>query len=142
MLRSKGLAGNEVDFETKWTAIEKAFREIHTQNASGLSYEELYRDAYQVVLKKKGEELYTRVSRFEHEWLSGEVRASILAHISPQILTTLGVATPNERRVAGERFLKGLKEAWGHHQVCMSMISDVLMYMVRTIKVVSRVRSM
>jgi cullin 3 len=43
---------------------------------------------------------------------------------------SLGGTTANERRVAGERFLKGLKQAWGDHQVCMSMLADVLMYMV------------
>jgi cullin 3 len=41
------------------------------------------------------------------------------------------VTSPNERRVAGEKFLKGLKQSWGDHQVCMSMLADVLMYMVR-----------
>jgi hypothetical protein len=34
---------------------------------------------------------------------------------------------------AGERaaFLKSLKETWEHHTVCMGMIRDILMYMVR-----------
>jgi cullin 3 len=117
-----------------WTAIETAFREIHTKNASSLSYEELYRHAYQVVLKKKGAELYQRVSTFEHDWLSKDVRQSIQAYYSPQLLAnsqTVVGATASERRVAGEKFLKGLNEAWSHHQVCMSMLADVLMYMVR-----------
>ena len=37
---------------------------------------------------------------------------------------------PNERRVAGEKFLQALRSAWDDHQVCMGMITDVLMYMV------------
>jgi cullin 3 len=133
VLPRQGLHGDEIDFENTWGTIASAFREIHTKNASRLSYEELYRHAYRIVLKKKGEELYVRVRQFEHEWLSNEVRGSIQALFSPNVLAntqTLGGTTTNERRVAGEKFLKGLKQAWGDHQVCMSMLADVLMYMV------------
>lgn len=35
-----------------------------------------------------------------------------------------------ERQAAGEKFLTVLKEAWEDHQLCMQMITDVLMYMV------------
>lgn len=125
--------GDEIDFENTWATIEAAFREIHTKNASKLSYEELYRHAYRIVLKKKGEDLYHNVHEFERKWLGGEVRAAIQQLLSPNLLVgaqSLGGTTANERRVAGEKFLKGLKQAWGDHQVCMSMLADVLMYMV------------
>jgi len=130
----QGLHGDEIDFEETWGIIASAFREIHTKNASRLSYEELYRHAYRIVLKKKGEELYMRVRQFEHNWLSTEVHGSMQALFSPNLLANsanLGGTSTNERRVAGEKFLKGLKQAWGDHQVCMSMVADVLMYMVR-----------
>lgn len=133
-LRRQGLAGSDVDFEKTWGALETAFREIHTKNASGLSYEEIYRHAYQVVLKKKGGDLYKRVSAFEHDWLSKDVRTSIQGYYSPQLLAnvqSLVGSTASERRVAGENFLRGLNDAYAHHQVCMSMLADVLMYMVR-----------
>ena len=39
----------------------------------------------------------------------------------------------NERRTEGERFLKTVKDAWQDHQLCMGMLADVLMYMVRQI---------
>ena len=51
----QGLVGDDIDFENTWATIASAFTEIHTKNASKLSYEELYRHAYRVVLKKKGE---------------------------------------------------------------------------------------
>lgn len=133
MARKQGLHGDEIDFENTWATIEAAFREIHTKNASKLSYEELYRHAYRIVLKKKGEDLYRNVHDFERKWLSSEVRAAIQQLLSPNLLvdvSSLGGTTANERRVAGEKFLKGLKQAWGDHQVCMSMLADVLMYMV------------
>ncbi|KAH6644141.1 Cullin [Boeremia exigua] len=130
----RGLHGDEIDFDNTWAIIEAAFREIHTKNASRLSYEELYRHAYRIVLKKKGEDLYRNVHDFERKWLSSEVRAAIQQLLSPNLLVnaqSLGGTTANERRVAGEKFLKGLKQAWGDHQVCMSMLADVLMYMDR-----------
>jgi cullin 3 len=40
-------------------------------------------------------------------------------------------ATANERRITGEKFLKGLKESWEDHNLCMHMTTDVLMYMDR-----------
>jgi cullin 3 len=135
MRRSQGLHGDEIDFENTWATIEAAFREIHTKNASKLSYEELYRHAYRIVLKKKGEQLYNKVHEFERGWLASEVRAYIQQLLSPNLVADAqgaGATSPNERRVAGEKFLKGLKQAWGDHQVCMSMLADVLMYMVRS----------
>jgi len=131
--KHKGLHGDDVDFGTVWPIIEAAFREIHTKNASQLSYEALYRHAYKIVLKKKGEDLYREVYNFEKQWLNSEVRADIQLLLSPNLLAnTQGIVgtTTNERRVSGEKFLKGLKQAWGDHQVCMSMVADVLMYMV------------
>ncbi|OCL06578.1 Cullin-domain-containing protein [Glonium stellatum] len=130
----RGLHGDEIDFENTWGIIASAFREIHTKNASKLSYEELYRHAYRIVLKKKGEDLYRRVRNFEHDWLSNEVRGTIHALLTPGLLAnsqSIGGTTANERRFAGERFMKGLKQAWQDHQVCMSMLADVLMYMDR-----------
>jgi cullin 3 len=133
MTRFQGLHGDEVDFENTWATIEAAFREIHTKNASVLSYEELYRHAYRIVLKKKGENLYNKVHEFERNWLSSEVRASLQQLLSPNLLVnsqSVSGTTANERRVAGEKFLKGLRQEWGDHQVCTSMLADVLMYMV------------
>jgi cullin 3 len=132
----KGLNVNDVDFETTWAVLEKAFYEIHTKNASALSFEELYRNAYKIVLKKKGEELYNKVAQFEAQWLSQNVRTNIVKHLQNgtlQILATggsLASTSTAERRTAGENFLKALKQSWEDHQVCMGMLTDVLMYMV------------
>ncbi len=45
-----------------WRILEDAIAEIHNQNASGLSFEELYRNAYNMVLHKFGDRLYSGVS--------------------------------------------------------------------------------
>lgn len=84
------------------------------------------------MLKKKGEALYNKVHEFERNWLGSHVRTTIRQLLSPNLLADAqSSSSTNERRVAGEKFLKGLKEAWADHQVCMSMLADVLMYMVR-----------
>lgn len=109
-------------------------KEIHTKNASSLSFEELYRNAYRIVLMSRGDELYERVKQLERDWLYYDVQDRITSAIAP-ILLRDGEATDlqdqaNERRAAGEKFLNALKEAWEDHQLCMGMITDVLMYMV------------
>lgn len=135
----QGLTGDEVDFEGSWKVLSSSLREIHTKNASRLSFEELYRNAYKIVLKKKGEVLYDRVRSFEQEWLSGHVRERIKTLITANLLSSTeeGGAgrSANERRAAGEKFLRGLKQAWEDQQVCMNMTTDVLMYMVRVLNI-------
>ena len=130
----QGLNGADVDFQTTWIVLETAFREIHTKNASALSFEELYRNAYKLVLKKQGEELYKRVAEFEEQWLGSTVRKEIVQTLSAPLMLSEGagrtLATANERRQAGEKFLRRLKQSWEDHQVCMGMLTDVLMYMV------------
>lgn len=135
--KSKGLNSVDVDFESTWSVLEKAFFEIHTKNASALSFEELYRNAYKIVLKKKGEELYNKVAQFERDWLGNTVRERVVRQLTtPLLLLSDGsgsgrsLATSAERRVAGEGFLRTLKQSWEDHQTCMSMLTDVLMYMV------------
>ncbi|THW59379.1 Cullin-domain-containing protein [Aureobasidium pullulans] len=134
----RGVAGaNDVDFDDTWTTLSHAFGEIHTKNASALSFEQLYRAAYKIVLKKKGDELYKKVSDFEKHWLSTAVRQDISRTLEGTILANNldnsadTTSTAPERREAGTRFLAALKTAWQDHQTSMSMLTDVLMYMDR-----------
>jgi cullin 3 len=138
MNRKQGVAGaNDVDFEETWSTLSHAFGEIHTKNASALSFEQLYRAAYKIVLKKKGDDLYKKVADFETNWLSTAVRVDIARTLHANILaddsdsSIDASATAPERREAGTRFLAALKSAWQDHQTSMSMLTDVLMYMDR-----------
>lgn len=45
--------------ESIWSLLKNAIQEIQNKNNSGLSFEELYRNAYTMVLHKHGERLYT-----------------------------------------------------------------------------------
>lgn len=83
------------------------------------------------MLKKRGETLYIRVKEFEEEWLANEVQPRIIDVLSPPLLLASSAGTTvNEKRVAGEKLLRALKQAWEDHNLCMNMTTDVLMYMV------------
>jgi cullin 3 len=111
-------------------------KKIHTKDASHLSFEQLYRNAYNIVLMMRGVDLYERVKKLEQEWLDSEVQKRVNSAI-PSILLPAKSQTQtelqdqaNERRDTGEKFLGVLREAWEDHQISMGMITDVLMYMV------------
>lgn len=135
-LHGQGLGTNDaVDFDATWGVLASSLREIHTKNASQLSFEALYRNAYKLVLKKLGEQLYFRVKDFEEAWLRTEVLPRVLVELSTALLVenvgSSSINTANERRAAGEKMLVALKRAWEDHNLCMNMTSDILMYMVR-----------
>lgn len=124
------------DFDSLWSVLSSSLTEINTKNASTLSFEELYRNAYRIVLMMRGEELYERVKQLEEDWLHHTVQKRITESISSSLVRAQASNDvpdqSNERRAAGEKFLAVLKEAWEDHQLCMGMITDVLMYMVST----------
>ncbi|KAJ5038660.1 uncharacterized protein L3040_006340 [Drepanopeziza brunnea f. sp. 'multigermtubi'] len=134
--RRLGISGHGHDeFETQWDILSSALREIHTKNASALSFEQIYRASYKIVLKKQGDKLYDRVKEFEEQWFAGEVMPKIRGLITSNLVNiTLGGVSgiaANERRITGEEFLQGLKAAWEDHIMTMNMTTDVLMYMDR-----------
>jgi cullin 3 len=129
------MGADRQDFDYLWGILRSALREIHTKNASALSFERLYRASYQIILKKEGDRLYDCVREFEEQWFASEVMPTIRALITPNLvgvaLGGLPGTTANEKRITGEKFLWGLKESWEDHILCMNMSTDVLMYMDR-----------
>ncbi|XP_022776882.1 cullin-3A-like [Durio zibethinus] len=95
-----------------WNILEHAIHEIYNHNASGLSFEELYRHAYDMVLNKFGEKLY-----------SGLV-TTMTAHLK-EISKSIEAAQ-------GDLFLEELNRKWNDHNKALQMIRDILMYMDRT----------
>ncbi|XP_005106158.1 cullin-3-B [Aplysia californica] len=95
-----------------WSLLKNAIQEIQKKNNSGLSFEELYRNAYTMVLHKHGEKLYTGLRDVVTEHLIGKVREDVL-------------------RALNNNFLQTLNAAWNDHQTSMVMIRDILMYMDR-----------
>ncbi|TMW55581.1 hypothetical protein Poli38472_010463 [Pythium oligandrum] len=95
-----------------WESLRKAIDEIFSHNASLLSFEELYRNSYNLVLHKHGDLLYNGV---------------------------IGVITERLERIAldvsavsDDLLLVVLNQKWTDHQIIMTMVRDILMYMDRT----------
>jgi cullin 3 len=99
-----------------------------------LSFEELYRASYRIVLKKKGETLYDRVKQFEEQWFAEHIIPKIESLVT-KTLVNIGVdkttSTANERMQTGEKFLRGLRDVWQDHNTSMNMVADILMYLDR-----------
>ncbi|KAJ6852202.1 cullin-3A-like [Iris pallida] len=98
--------------EKTWKVLEHAIHEIYNHNSSGLSFEELYRNAYNMVLHKFGEKLYSGLVN-TMTWHLKEMSKSIEA-------------------AQGGLFLEELNRKWGDHNKALQMIRDILMYMDRT----------
>ena len=95
-----------------WQMLKNAIQEIQKKNNSGLSFEELYRNAYTMVLNKYGEKLYTGLMEVVTEHLTQKVRKDVLNALNNNLLSVLNLA-------------------WNDHQTAMVMIRDILMYMDR-----------
>lgn len=96
--------------------------EIHHKNASKLSFEELYRTAYALVLRKFGKRLYDAVVQDIREYLN----ETVVSSLGNLINTTSKKSRPNTVEV-----LKAVRDRFDDHCICMRMISDILMYLDR-----------
>lgn len=94
-----------------WGSLRSAISQIHNQDASLLSFEELYRFAYNLVLHQHGELLYNGV------------HAEVKGHLKK--VASVVDSQPNET------LLEVLSAKWNLHKVTMVMIRDILMYMDR-----------
>lgn len=96
--------------DNTWAMLKNAIQEIHKKNNSCLSFEELYRNAYTMILLKHGERLYNGMRETVSAHLETKVREDVLASLN-------------------NNFLQTLDECWRDHQTSMVMIRDILMYM-------------
>lgn len=125
--------------ENIWTLLKNAIQEIQKKNNSGLSFEELYRNAYTMVLHKYGERLYNGLREVVTQHLESKVRLSytvatqfyfLLSDTSPSYPLYLKVRQ-DVLTSLHNNFLQTLNQAWNDHQTSMVMIRDILMYMDR-----------
>lgn len=72
-----------------WALLKNAIQEIQKKNNSGLSFEELYRNAYTMVLHKHGEKLYTGLREVVTDHLVNKVFRSFVFVIHIWIMETL-----------------------------------------------------
>lgn len=126
-----------------WTLLRNAIQEIQKKNNSGLSFEELYRNAYTMVLHKHGERLYTGLREVVTNHLENKVKeknsifilkiASNLNRLNSKLKVRADVLA-----ALRNNFLQTLNQAWNDHQTSMVMIRDILMYMVSSLRVQTR----
>jgi len=62
-----------------WELLKNAIQEIQKKNNSGLSFEELYRNAYTMVLHKHGEKLYNGLREVVQEHLQNKVKFGLIS---------------------------------------------------------------
>lgn len=94
-----------------WNTIKEAINKIYQKQASSLSYEELYRTAYNLVLHKHGELLYNGV------------KSTTIELLQP-IVETLVNSSDDD-------LVRKVNEIWQQEKLCIIMIKDILMYMDR-----------
>eukprot|EP00435_Cladocopium_sp_Y103_P061946 s405_g23.t1 len=102
---------DEKESNRTWDCLRHAIHQIHQHNASSLSFEELYRNAYNLVLHKYGELLYNGV------------QGVVADHL--KVVAQSCIDCPSDR------LLEELKKQWDDHKTTMVMIRDILMYMDR-----------
>jgi cullin 3 len=100
------------DATKTFNILASAIDEIYNRNASQLSFEELYRYAYNLVLQKYGNILYDGITSKLTYHLQNTVQILQQTHAS--------------------QLLDAIVYAWREHTVTMVMIRDILMYMDRT----------
>ncbi|KAM3390781.1 hypothetical protein ACQJBY_012409 [Aegilops geniculata] len=92
-------------------AVTGAIRDIYAQDTANVRFEDLHRSVYAVVLRDRGEELYSAVEAA----MSSEVRG---------LAGSLTAAN-------GAPFLQELLAAWRRHTAAVSAIQNMLMHMDR-----------
>ena len=89
--------------------MRDAIQMIYAQQSSQLSYEELYRTAYQMVLHKHGEMLYDNVKK---------TTAEMLQPIAQRLIN-----------MPDEDLLKEITSVWHLEKKVIDIIKDILLYM-------------
>ncbi|CAG8759096.1 13623_t:CDS:2, partial [Dentiscutata erythropus] len=119
----------DTTFSDNWDRLAQAIREIHRKNASILSFEELYRNAYNMVLHKNGDKLYNGVREVITQHLEEVAKDQVVPAFPMSGASSSQANSANG--AGGANFLKVLKSVWEDHTTCMLMIRDILMYMDR-----------
>lgn len=116
------------EFDKSWSLLSEAFHAIYEQNAGNYTFEELYRNAYQIVLNKNADKLHAGFRAIVSDNLEKVNRQELdVAHSAiakaEQSDSTIAIA---EARLS---FLREMHSVWSFHVTCLGMMSDVLRYM-------------
>jgi cullin 3 len=115
-----------------WDVLAGAIDEIYNRNASQLSFEELYRNAYNLVLHKHGALLYEGVTAKLSSHLAATVEKLAATSSSTTTSSSSAFTSASSSSTTDVRLLEEMARAWREHTITMIMIRDILMYMDRT----------
>lgn len=101
------------DFELYWISLSDAIIQVHNKNKNNLSYEQLYRKSYQIVINKESEKLYLRIEK-----LLIEVVNSLLTSTIADIFDD-------------DLFFSVIVEKWKEFSNAMKYIDNIFMYLNR-----------
>ncbi|AET37668.1 cullin CUL3 Ecym_1442 [Eremothecium cymbalariae DBVPG len=104
-------SSNNVDLESSWPILETAIDLIYDGKQSTLSFEELYRLVYDLVIRKYGEQLLENVKDAFTRRMKDIHDRGLFVELS------------------SIEFLRRLNGIWNHQKLCLKMISDTMMYM-------------
>lgn len=105
-----------VDFDKSWALLGNAITQIQNKNVLSLSYEQLYRKAYLLVLRKFGGKLYDNVAAL--------ITKHLLSRRDFLVSRSINIQDNGE-------FMKLVLQEWNEHLQSMKFVSDVLMYLNR-----------
>ena len=103
---------DQAEAQKVWTSLQGAIIEIYNKNACVLSFEELYRQSYNLCLNKHGDLLYNGTQS--------------------TIRTKAAAAVVEVSCLPDDVLLDALLNVWNEHKTTLTMIKDILMYMDRT----------
>jgi cullin 3 len=111
-------------FEVTFKVILDAMQSIYSKSASLLSFEELYRAGYNLVIRGHAKQLYDNVrenlAKFLDNWVATRI---VVVFVPPQ--------APNTQCDTANAvlFLDTLATVWKEHRLAVSMVRDVLLYL-------------
>lgn len=117
-LASLDSSADSLDYDASWLALASAIVQIQNKSVYNLLYEQLYRKAYTLVLRKFGARLYD------------DVAALIGLHLRNRRHALL-MSFDSNLWWSNEEFLKEVVREWTENLQLMKFISDVLMYLNR-----------
>lgn len=109
---------DSLDYDASWLVLASAIVQIQNKSVYNLLYEQLYRKAYTLVLRKFGARLYDDV-------------AALIGHHLRNRRHELLMSFDSNLWWSNEEFLKAVVREWAENLQLMKFISDVLMYLNR-----------
>ncbi|AGO11002.1 AaceriAFR498Wp [[Ashbya] aceris (nom. inval.)] len=99
------------DIETGWPVLSNAIDVIYERRESTLSFEELYRVVYELVLRKYGRELRERIQETLLERIEAAAKTEIPSTSQPV------------------EFVDEMYALWQRHHCCLKAVGDIAVYM-------------